>query len=109
MASASRDRTLRIWDVKTGAPRHTLEGHSCTVNAVAFSPDGQLVAPASYDCTVRLWDAKTGALQELKTNVFVRNLSFSSDGQYLDTNKGQLHIDFLIPNIISPPIKRCKG
>lgn len=38
----------------------TLDGHSSSVFAVAFSPDSQLVASASDDYTIWLWDSTTG-------------------------------------------------
>ena len=67
MASASDDRTVRLWDAGTGAALQTLEGHISIVGAVAFSPDGKTVASASDDKTVQLWDAGMGAaLQTLK-------------------------------------------
>ena len=55
VASGSFDRTVRLWDVETGACVRTLEGHDHIVNSVSFSPDGRMVASCSFDRTVRLW------------------------------------------------------
>jgi WD40 repeat protein len=62
IASASNDKTARLWDATTGAATQTLKGHSDCIKAVAFSHDDKLVASASAssDSTVRLWDAATG-------------------------------------------------
>jgi hypothetical protein len=60
-ASASMDKTVRLWEAATGQARGgALEGHTDMVWAVSFSPDGKLVASASWDKTVRLWEAATG-------------------------------------------------
>src|SRR5215472_7938314 len=57
LATGSRDRTVRLWDVAThrqiGNP---IAGHAGEIYSVAFSPDGTTVATGSEDHTVRLWD-----------------------------------------------------
>src|SRR5437764_9162895 len=71
LASASDDRTVRLWDAGSGALLQTLEGHKNWVRAVAFSPDGKLLASTSGDRTVRLWDAGSGALlQTLNESIY---------------------------------------
>ena len=60
LASASFDKTVKLWDVKTRAATHTFTGHSDFVYAVAFSPKGDWIATASKDRTGRIIDATTG-------------------------------------------------
>jgi RNA polymerase sigma factor (sigma-70 family) len=62
--SASHDRTVRVWDVRTGRELRRLEGHSDRVPCAIFSPNGKRVLSCSWDGTIRLWDADRG--KELK-------------------------------------------
>lgn len=57
------------------------------VRALAFSPDGELLASGSYDPIVRLWDARDGTIaKELSGHTgWVRALAFSPDGELLAT------------------------
>jgi len=54
IASASWDRTVRLWPVAGGTPR-ILQGHSQNVNGVAFTSDGKTIVSAGYDATLRIW------------------------------------------------------
>ena len=85
LASASRDQTIKLWDVATGKESLALKGHTAEVGCVVFSPDGQRLASASTDRTVKVWDAATGQeLLTLKGHTFaVVSVAFSPDGQRL--------------------------
>ena len=65
LASASLDKTVKVWDATTGQEILTLKGHTGGVLGVAFSPDGNRLASGGWDGTVKVWDAATG--QEIRT------------------------------------------
>lgn len=60
LASASWDKTVKVWDAVTGQQSLTLKGHIFGVKSVAFSPDGKRLASASIDKTVKVWDVSEG-------------------------------------------------
>jgi WD40 repeat protein len=60
--SAAWDRTLKVWDLATGAVLHTLESHKDGVSAVAVTPDGRRAVSASGDKTLKVSDLATGAV-----------------------------------------------
>ncbi|KAJ5945856.1 hypothetical protein N7454_002695 [Penicillium verhagenii] len=85
LIASATDRTVKFWDINTGKERGELNGHSNLVYAVAFSPDGRLIASASADKTVRLWDVSTGMQRHVLTghSHAVNILAFSPIGHIL--------------------------
>jgi len=85
LASASGDRTIKLWNPQTGKALKTLHGHQSWVWKVLFSPNGKLLASGSYDRTIKIWDIQSGeCLQTLVGHPSsLLELSFSHDGKEL--------------------------
>jgi len=60
VATASWDKTARVWDAVSGQAVTPALAHEGEVKAVAWSPDGKRVATASWDKTAQVWDAVSG-------------------------------------------------
>ena len=84
VASASADRTVRVWGTAEGKEILTLKGHTGVVTCVAFSPDGKQLVSAATDHTVRLWDTASGQeVLTLRSADEVVSVAFSPDGKRL--------------------------
>ena len=86
-------RTLHKMDKTSEQYRATLKGHTGHLGAVAFSPDGKILASGGswsntaqrYDSSIRLWDLQTAQSKAILTGHTsgIRSLGFSPDGTIL--------------------------
>jgi eukaryotic-like serine/threonine-protein kinase len=75
IATASEDKTVRLWETASGKPGLTITPDAEAFyypQRVAYSPDGKLLASAGTSPYVRLWDTTTGKL--------VRSIAFQGGG-----------------------------
>jgi WD domain, G-beta repeat len=91
LTSASGDRTVKLWDVATGARLDTLKESQKELYALAFSPDGKKLAAAGVDNRIRVWQITPGAKEgtnPLLVSKFahetpILRLAWSADGRTL--------------------------
>jgi len=80
--SGSRDRTIKIWQVSTGACVKTLQGHDNWVRQVLIHPSGRFIVSCGDDKTIRVWD-----LSKAGRNTFKIENAHKSFVSSIDWNK----------------------
>jgi WD40 repeat protein len=84
VATASRDKSVKLWEVSTGREVRSFLGHDLSVTSVEFSPDGKSLATGSNDKTVKIWEIESGKEQaSIFVNYRVTSLAFDPGGKLL--------------------------
>ena len=111
IVSGSRDKTIKIWSVTNGKCLKTIEGytghlmsygrlmsdgHSESINCVAWSPDGTKIASASDDATIKIWSVMDGkCLKTLKGHTrAITSVAWFPDGSKIisASNDGTIRV-----------------
>ena len=96
-------KTVELWDLHTNTLKTTFEGHKKSVNSVAFSPDGKMLASGDGAGVIWLWDILWGKHRPISTpHESVSEVMFSPDGQTIMSRRNS---DFRLWNTITGEFK----
>ncbi len=84
--TATHDWKVALWDAaQTSAPVHVFDGHENAVQAIAYAPNGDLIASGGADRTVRLWNLTTRDLVRTYrgARAFITSIAISHDSKLI--------------------------
>ena len=81
-------KNIELWNPRTGKRIRTMSGHRDTINSIAFSPDGKMIASAGFDDTILLWNPQTGKRLRNINSVNCLAVAFSPNGMMLAGGDG---------------------
>jgi WD40 repeat protein len=82
LASCSLDKSIKLWNLDTGAELSTMSGHLLNVSCLAFKPDDpNILVSGSFDKTLKIWDlSRAACLSTVNVDSAVRSVAYSPSG-----------------------------
>lgn len=87
LVSSASDRTIRLWDTRTGCSLRTLQGHKNYIFKTVFHPNGQQLISSSNDNSIRSWDVQTGQQLQQLSMPNSAPIAISPDGNLIAVGK----------------------
>jgi WD40 repeat protein len=88
LATASHDRTIKLWDTATGRNVFTLGGHTAGLVSLAFSADGSRIVSGGVDFTARVWDATPLPAQVVEEDNARYRQKLATLSEWMDAERG---------------------
>ena len=77
VASGSRDKIIKIWNIETGKVIRNLEEHTDTVWSICLSSNGKTLVSGSYDKYIIVWNVETGkVIRKIQGGNMIRSVCF---------------------------------
>jgi len=94
IVSASSDKSIKIWNGQTGKLLNTLVGHTCRINCICNSPNGELIASGSDDRTVNIWNSTIGEfIKALHADAGILSICCSTDNELIAIGNNNYDIE----------------
>lgn len=88
LATGSKDKTAKIWDINSGREIRSFVGHTHSISRVRFSNDSKYLVTSSIDGTAKVWEVATGKFifSTPASDKVLTDAVFSPDGKLLLTS-----------------------
>jgi WD40 repeat protein len=80
-----KEYSVKLWDLSSEKVIRVIKGHSDTIMAVVFTPEGKKLITASADHTIKIWEVESGKqiASWVAHDSVIRDLAISPSGKLL--------------------------